>query len=164
MNEHNVGVTLESLAEQLTALTDLFRRRLLDDRAKQATIEDLQVKLERAERERAAESLRPLATRVSLVIERLQSMLPSTELNNSIIEELDDILETFGIRSFGLGQEVDPRRHEIVSVSGNGPVLRANELIRAGYEKDGVVLLPARITAVRVAVAHMPDGAAGSAE
>ena len=164
MSDNNGDATLDSLADQLATLTDLFRRRLLDDRAKQARIEDMQVKLERAERERAAESLRPLVTRISMVIERLQSTPPSTELSESIIEELDDILSTFGIRSIGLGDEVDPRRHEIVSVSGEGPVLEAKELIRTGYEKDGVVLRPARITAVRVAVASEPDCAAGSAE
>ena len=164
MSDTNGNATLDSLAEQLAALSDLFRRRLLDDRAKQATIQEMQARLEQAERERAAESLRPLVTRVALVIERLGSTPPSPELSESIVEELDDILGTFGIRSFGLGPEVDPRRHEIVSVRGEGPVLKAEDLIRAGYEKDGVVLRPARITAVRVAGAGEPDGAAARAE
>ena len=57
-------VTLASLTERLDNLTDLFRRRLLDDRAKQATIEDLRTRLDRAERARDAESLRPLVIRI----------------------------------------------------------------------------------------------------
>lgn len=164
MSDTNGSTTLDSVAEQLSALTDLFRRRLLDDRTKQATIEDLQARLGQAESEQAAESLRPLVTRVALVIERLESTPPSTELNESIVEELHDLLDIHGIRPIGLGHEVDPRRHEVVSVSGDGPVLQAGELVRTGYEKDGVVLRPARITAVRIADASEPAGVAGVPE
>lgn len=157
MSASNDGAQLDALTDQLAALTDLFRRRLLDDRTKQARIEDLQARLESAERKLAAESLRPLVTRISLVIERLMSMPPSTELSTSIVDELEDILLAFGVRSIGLGHEIDSRRHEIVSVHGEGTVLRPEELVRSGYEKDGVVLVPARVKAARVAGGGDPD-------
>lgn len=164
MSDDIGGATLESLAEQIAGLTDLFRRRLLDDKAKQSVIEEMQARIDRAEKERAAESLRPLVTRVSLVVERIRSTPPSPELSDSLVEELEDVLGAFGVRAFGLGHAVDPRRHEIVSVEGEGPVLRAHELIRAGYEKDGIVLQPARITVVRVPPTDAPDEAADTAE
>jgi len=150
-------VTLASLSERLDSLTDLFRRRLLDDRAKQATIDDLKTRLERAEQAQAAEALRPLVTRVAQVVERLQSAPPSEDLRASLIEELEDILHLFGVTTIAGSGGVDPRRHEIVSVTGEGSELRVGGLVRAGYEKDGVVLRPARITAIRA------DPARGSA-
>lgn len=151
------AATLDSVAEQLGALTDLFRRRLLDDRAKQSLIDELHLRLERAERERAAESLRPLVTHIALVVERLESTPPSAELAGSVVDELHDILGTLGVRTIGLGTEIDARRHEIVSASGVGPTLQADTLVSVGYEKDGVVLRPARITAVRSGGAARSD-------
>lgn len=143
-------VTLSSLSEQIEGLTDLFRRRLLEDRTKHATIDDLKARLARAEKALAAESLRPFVTRVALLVERLQSAPPTEDLRASVIEELTDVLEFFGVITVGAGDTIDPRYHEIVSVTGEGSQLRVGELVRAGYQKDGVVLRAARVTAVRV--------------
>jgi len=149
-------VTLATIADRLDGLTDLFRRRLLEDRAKNSMLDSLQSKLERAERIQSAEALRPLVTRVAMVIERLQSAPSTEDLRYSIIEELEDLLHLFGVTPIEAVEDVDPRRHEIVSVTGDGTRLRVGELVRAGYEKDGVVLRPARITAIRVG-AGRPD-------
>ncbi|WP_250281896.1 nucleotide exchange factor GrpE [Frankia sp. CiP1_Cm_nod2] len=149
-------VTLASLSERLDGLTDLFKRRLLDDRDKRAVIEELQARLRQAEEARAAESLRPLVTRIALLVERLETTDATEDLRGSVIEELKDVLESFGVTSVAVGDTVDPRRHEIVSVTGEGPELRVGRLVRAGYEKDGFILRPARITAVRVTPDPVP--------
>lgn len=152
MTTSEAEVSLATVVERLDGLQDLFRRRLLDDKNKNATIETLQAKLDRAERAQSAESLRPLVTRIALVIERLQSAPLTEDLRASIVEELEDILDLLGVTTFGASDMVHPRRHEIVSVTGEGSALRVAQVLRAGYEKDGVVLRPARITAVRVGV------------
>ena len=85
-----------------------------------------------------------------MVIERLELAPPTEDLRASIIDELEDVLHLFGVTAIGVSDGVDPRRHEIVSATGEGAELRVGELVRAGYEKDGVVLRPARVTAVRV--------------
>lgn len=160
MSTADSEVTLASLSDQLNVLTDYFRRRLLNDRAKQTVIDDLQRRLTDAETARSVAALRPLVVRLALAIERIESAPPSEDLKLSVIDELHDILDMFGVSRIGMADEVDPRRHEIVSVTGDGPRLRVGELLRAGYEKDGIVLRPAQVTAIRVPM----DGKGGSPE
>lgn len=154
--------TLDVLLERLDALTDLFKRRLLDDRAKQNVIEDLQERLNRSERSASALALKPLVDSLALVIERLQSAEPSASLVASIISELEYILEAVvGVTAISaeVDQPVERLRHEVASVVGDGSKLCIAELIRVGYEKDGVVLRPAVIAACRTP--GEPDGESG---
>ena len=154
--------TLDVLPERLDALTDLFKRRLLDDRAKQNVIEDLQERLNRSERSASALALKPLVDSLALVIERLQSAEPSASLVASIISELEYILEAVvGVTAISaeVNQPVERLRHEVASVVGDGSKLCIAELIRVGYEKDGVVLRPAVIAACRTP--GEPDGESG---
>lgn len=157
--------TLSALSERLDSLTDLFRRRLLDDRAKQAVIEDLQSRLTRADTAASAAALKPLIDSLALVIERLQSGQPSAELLASIGNELEYILESIvGVTtiSAAAGDLIHGLRHEVVSASGHGTDLRVAELVRTGYEKDGVVLRPAKVIAVRTSAAADPDSGGGT--
>lgn len=151
MTVGNDEVTLATVSGRLDELTDLFRRRLLDDRAKQAVIEDLQARLDRAEAALSAASLKPLVDGLSLVIERLQASDQADEFRASITDELEYVLETVGVAAISAkpGEPVDRLRHRVTSATGNGPELRVAELIRSGYEKHGVVLRPATVTAVR---------------
>ena len=157
-------VTLASVAEQLDGLTDLFKRRLLDDRAKQTVIEDLQARLTHAENVAAATALKPLVDSIALVIERMKGATPTAELVTSICSELEYVLEAVvGVAAITAtsGDPVDRLRHEITSASGEGTDLCVDELIRVGYEKDGVILRPARISAIRSA-AETGDGSGGN--
>ncbi|SEQ08426.1 nucleotide exchange factor GrpE [Microlunatus flavus] len=150
-------VTLATVSEQLDGLTDLFRRRLLDDRAKQAVIEDLGQRLNNAEAARSAAALKPIVHSLSMVIERLRTSAPDADLVESIGHELEDVLESVvGVAPIApiKGDPVDPLRHEVVAAHGDGTELRVAELRRGGYEKDGIVLKPARVTAVRVPPAN----------
>jgi molecular chaperone GrpE (heat shock protein) len=154
-------VTLVDLSERLDGLTDLFRRRLLDDRAKVAVIEDLQGRLDRADRMASASALSPLVDSLGLVMERLKSSDPTESLVTSIVSEIEYILESVvGVSQISAdpGAPVDRRRHEVISASGDGSELIVAELVRAGYEKDGVVLKPAAIVAERVSSGTGGDG------
>jgi molecular chaperone GrpE (heat shock protein) len=153
--------TPEALLERLDALADLFKRRLLDDRVKQGVIEDLQARLDRAERAASVAALKPFVDSLALVIERLQSAEPSASLVLSIVSELEYILEAVvGVTTISaeVDEPVERLRHEVASVFGEGSKLRVAELIRVGYEKDGVVLRPAVIAACRTS-----DDAGGEA-
>jgi molecular chaperone GrpE (heat shock protein) len=136
---------------------------LLDDRAKQAVIEDLQARLTRADKAATATALKPLVDGLSMVIERLQSGEPSAALITSISSELEYVLESVvGVMAISgvPGDPVDRLRHEVAAATGEGTELRVVELLRTGYEKDGVVLRPAKVTAVRVptATGGLSDG------
>lgn len=143
-------VTLTTLSERLDDLTDLFKRRLLDDRAKQAVIDDLQVRLTAAEKALSAAALKPVVDNLALAIDRIGHAEPTADLRDSIAEELEAVIESLGVLSIapGVGEPVDRLRHEVISASGSGPELCVAELNQAGYEKSGVVLRAARVTAV----------------
>lgn len=150
-------VTLAALAERFDGLTDLFKRRLLDDRSKQFVIEDLQERLTRAEKAALAIALKPIVDGLALVIERVRAMNPDDDLH--VIDELEYLLESVvGVTPIqaNAGDRVDRLRHEVASASGDGTELLVADLVRAGYEKDGVVLRPATITAVRAADVSAP--------
>lgn len=143
-------ITPGVLAERLDALTDLFKRRLLDDRTKQAVIEDLQNRLTVAEKAASAMAVKPIVDGLSLLVERLRSINPDDEYH--IISELEYVLESvIGVTPITalVGDSVDRIRHEVISASGDGAELSVIELVRVGYEKDGVVLRPAKIVARR---------------
>jgi len=156
-------ITLATLSERLDGLSDLFKRRLLDDRAKQVVIEDLQARLTSAERAISAATLRPLVDGLSLVIDRLVGADPTADLRDSLIDELEDVIESLGVRRIGAdtGDPVDRLRHEVTSASGDGSELRVGHLVRTGYEKDGVVLRPAKITAVWATASEPANGPSG---
>lgn len=149
-------VTLNSVVERLDRLTDLFRRRLLEDRTKQTVIESLIAQLEESQRVQSVESLRPLVTHLALIIERLQENSLTEDLRVSIVDEMEDALSLLGVSPVATVGTIDPRYHQIVSVTGYGSDMRVGELVRAGYEKDGIVLRPALVTAVRVPSSEDP--------
>jgi molecular chaperone GrpE (heat shock protein) len=158
---------LDSLADQLTKLGDLFRRRLLDDRDKRTLIDQLTEKVDRLERSSAAEAARPLVTRLALVIDRLDATLstaadsangaacsgpqaedPVMGLVRSIADEILDVLDAMGVTVVDEAGVFDPKCHEVVEVSGEGSSLEVLAVRRRGFVKDGVVLRPA-LVAVR---------------
>ena len=142
---------LADICRRLDELTNLFRRRLLDDREKRQTIDLLRAQLEESERARAVEALRPLVTRLAQVVDRLEAEGPfGSDLFQSIAEELRDVLASIGVHAVAVEGEVDTRRHEILAVEdGVGPVMTISQVIRGGFEKDGVVIRPAQVTVVR---------------
>ena len=151
-------VSCEVLLERIEALTDLFKRRLLDDRAKQVAIEDLQARLTRAENAASATALKPIVDALALIVERLRGAEPIESLVNSAANELEYVLEAVvGASTISArpGDAINGLRHEVASVSGEGTELQVAELIRVGYEKHGVVLRPAV-----VAACWLPAGAA----
>jgi molecular chaperone GrpE (heat shock protein) len=146
-------VSLNTLAAGLDELRDLFRRRLLDDREKRQAIDLLHQRIEALERLRSAESLRPLVYRVALVIDRLEDpQAHGPDLLASLADELRDLLASFGVEGIDGSGAFDARRHEVARVDGGtGSHLRVTQVLRHGYEKDGVVLRAAQVAVERAA-------------
>ena len=143
-----IDVTLKELAEKVDGLTDLFKRRLMDDRAKVALIEDLHNRLTESEKRASADAKKPLVEAIALVIDRLQDAEPSEALIRSIESELQYVLEAVvgvNIVEAQVGQEVDRAVHQVVEVSGEGSLLLVEKQQRLGYQKDGVLLRPADV-------------------
>lgn len=150
---------LDEIRTEVANLTDLFRRRLMEDKARNALYEALQEQAKTSQdllRYRAFESL----FRESLLaIDRLQSVAATPELVESAVDEL---LEAFARRTLlpvdDTG-EFDPRVHEAVETipaSDQAPSGSVVAVHRTGYTLDGRLLRPAQVT---VAVAGgAPDG------
>lgn len=148
---------LDEIKTEIANLTDLFRRRLLDDKAKASLYESLQEQARSSQdllRYRAFESLFREAL---LAIDRLQSEASTPELVESAVDEL---LEVFGRRTLlpiDDSGDFDPRIHEAVETLPASEQVPAGSIVavhRTGYTLDGRLLRPTQVT---VAVADAID-------
>jgi molecular chaperone GrpE (heat shock protein) len=147
---------LTDLLTKIDELSDLFRRRLLDDRDKKVLLQQLSERAEWAERHREAALLRPLASQLALVIDRIDASAPQSPIISSFAEEIIDILGHYGITEVPDSGSVQPLMHEIVAVEGTrseGGTLVIERRVRRGFLLDSVV-----IRAAQVVVRSVPSG------
>jgi molecular chaperone GrpE len=138
---------LPELTEELAGLRDLFRRRLLNDKAQQQVVDELSKRLDNADRRADAAMLTPVLRQLVLVLDRIDAEAPLA----SVRDELTEILTRCGVLRLDptAGLPFDPRFHhavarlEVADPAGDGVV--ATEL-RPGYVLDGTVLRPAEVT------------------
>jgi molecular chaperone GrpE len=152
--------TLEDVRDEVAGLTDLFRRRLMDDKARNSLTEALKEQARAAQdllRHRAFEDL----FRESLLpIDRLRSESPTPELVESAIEEL---LEVFARRTLIPVDDsggFDPRVHEVVEsipATSRTPAGSIVAVHRTGYTLDGRLLRPTQVTVAVAEPALEPD-------
>ena len=142
---HDVLVSIEA---RLDELTDLFRRRLLEDRSKQRALDELYEQLKFARSGLTEQFMTPLVREVLLVCDRLDELSFRVPECGSILEELLEPFHRRGLARVDASDVFDPRIHEshgIVptdSPADDGLVARE---IRAGYTLDGKVVRPARV-------------------
>ncbi|MFC4128120.1 nucleotide exchange factor GrpE [Nocardia rhizosphaerae] len=148
---------LDEISTQLAGLTDLFTRRLLDDRGYRQLVASLQQRVAVAESGLATEYLLPIALRLARVIDRAELSEPEPDSPlASLVEELEVILDDCGVRPIGRpGESVDPAVHEVRSVRGEpGPTLRVATLLQRGYTWRGTVVRPAWVDAIYADTDH----------
>jgi molecular chaperone GrpE len=158
--EGGVGAaTLDDIRQEVANLTDLFRRRLLDDKAKNSLYDALQEQAKTSQdllRYRAFESLFREAL---LAIDRLQSEATTPELVESAVEELLEVFARRSLLPVDDSGEFDPRVHEAVESIPESDQTPAGSIVavhRAGYTLDGRLLRPAQVT-VAVATSSTPQ-------
>jgi molecular chaperone GrpE len=132
--------------DRLTALEDLFRRRLLDDRDKRRAFDVLYERLESAERARAGDHVLPLVRPLLLLLDRLDGHDSDDGFASSIRDELLEILRQNGVEEIEVAADFDPKLCEIVQVrdadalSGDGVEVR-----RRGFRLGARVIRPSQI-------------------
>jgi molecular chaperone GrpE (heat shock protein) len=131
-----------TIGKQLDDLSDLFRRRLLDDRAARDARQFLEKRIAQLESALSADDLRPTVRAIAQVVDRLEDNRAEHEVfAESIIEELIDVMDTLGVSEIDTQADYDPRRHTVASVrGGEGSALKIVEVVRRGWEGHGVVL------------------------
>lgn len=142
---------LADIGLRLDQLTDLFRRRLAEDRVKAAAFEELRAEIKFARAGLSNMVVRPLALGIIGVIDRIESNSePDDGFIGSLVEELLDVLSTVGVVQIEAVGVVDPRLHAVQSVSGGSGHLVVEQLIRRGFTIENAVLRPAHVAAIRL--------------
>jgi len=115
MPDDTAQASSERTAQRLEELTDLFRRRLIDDREKQRAFDALYRELAQARALADGQYLIPIVRRLINVIDRLAA--DSGDLAQSVAEELIDILALHEVERITPGSEAfDPRTQEVATV------------------------------------------------
>lgn len=101
---------------RLDCLTDLFRRRLEDDRDKRRLIDELSDRLRDAESGPFRQYLSPFVNSLALVLDRLNQYTgPDQEFASSIRTEIIELLATHGVVEVPHTGLFDPSCHQVVS-------------------------------------------------
>jgi molecular chaperone GrpE (heat shock protein) len=141
-------VALGDVVERLDNLADLFVRRLADDRARRAAVEELSERLRQAELGPFRQYLHPLVHGLAMVVDRLDRYGgPDPEFAASIRDELLDLLERQGVREVGTADGFDPTTQEAVEVRTDGDVAPGTilEVRRTGFAHGPWVFRPAQV-------------------
>ena len=140
-----------ALAEEVRALRQLFQRRLLEDRAKNALIDTVQTHLAERAALDSGEAFRGLIAEALLAVDRLIFEDSSADLSMSVAAELLEIFARRGLRPVPTTGIADPRIHEIAgmvsaAVAGTDPATGAGEIVevrRRGYTLGERLVRPA---------------------
>lgn len=150
--ENTIGAgpdALTALQAEVSQLSDLFKRRLLEDRGKNALIETVQEQLRTANDLIRYRDLEALIREALLAIDRLQAEPATPELVESAVDELLEVFRRRALVEVDDSGDFDPRVHEVV-----GTVNAAGELLpntiaaiqRKGYRLGDRLLRPAQVT------------------
>jgi len=139
---------LAEITRRLDELTDLFVRRLADDRARRAAVAELSERLRQAELGPFRQYLHPFVHGLALVVDRLDRYQgPDPEFAASIREELLDLLARHGVRQVEVGDVFDPTWQEAVEVrhEPDAPPGAVLEGRRAGFAHGSWAFRPAQV-------------------
>lgn len=144
-------MTAPESPDELHALTDLFRRRLLTDRASAAAIEGLQTQNDALLKQLSGRALLPYLRAVRRIIERLSDQIVSESgdeysFAESVLDELLDAIGLLDVDVVNLVGSLSPELHNAVAVTPADvaePVVL--EVVRPGFQRAGVVLIPADV-------------------
>jgi molecular chaperone GrpE len=157
MSDLTSDEAIAALAVRLDELTDLFRRRLLDDKDKKRAFDSLYERLERAERAAEGELVLPLLRQLLLVVDRLDGYQGDEPLVSSVHEELLEILRRSGVEPLADAERVDPACHEVVEVTPHADEGAIVGQVRRGWAMGGRLLRPAQVVVGCPSVAGVAD-------
>lgn len=140
--------TIDEVFSEIELLRDLFARRLMDDKVKNAAIEKLSQS--NASLIKAAEDNQVLAfvKELILICDRIYNQPTSDAFSYSILEEILEVLARRGIEQIGQLDVFDPKIHNSVSTvdtSEKNPANTIATVVRHGYAREGKVIRPADV-------------------
>lgn len=143
----------QEVLRKLADLESLFRRRLVDDKAKGQLINEVMTDLEERRRLDSGENLAGVFTEVMDAADRLRSGTASdAALHESVIEEILTVFERRGFAEIDTAGTLDPLLHEVVEIRGDdssGGMTTIVACRRRGFTHEGRVVRPARVVVQR---------------
>jgi molecular chaperone GrpE len=139
---------VEGLRQEVGQLRDLFQRRLLEDKAKNALIESVQEQSRAVQDVLRHRQLESVVRESLLAIDRLQGEPATPELAASVAAELLEVFSRRGLTVIDDAGAFDPRVHQVVETVAAGPQLPANSIaavLRTGYLLDDRLLRPTQV-------------------
>lgn len=144
--------TLDEVFAEVTQLRDLFARRLMDDKTKNAALEKLAQSNTLLIRSAEDERILAFVKELILLCDRIYNRTQSDAFTDSVLEELLEILARRGIEQIEQLEQFDPRIHSCLSVvpaSEAHPANTITQVIRQGYRRGDKVIRPAEVVVAR---------------
>lgn len=143
-NEH----TVEDVFTEVSLLRDLFARRLMDDKMKNAMVEKLSESnsalIKVVEDHQVLEFVKELI----LICDRIYKQPEMDAFTASVLEEILEVLSRRGIQQIEQLETFDPRIHNSVSVveaTEDCPANQIVQVVRHGYTRKDKLIRPADV-------------------
>lgn len=152
MSDHDATAVTEAISglrDEVGQLRDLFQRRLIEDKSKNALIESVQEQSRIVTDTLRYRQLETLFKEALLAVDRLQTEPPSPELIESVAGELLEVFFRRDLVEVDDSGEFDARVHQIVDTVRASEQFPANSIVavaRKGYLLGDRLLRPAQVT------------------
>lgn len=145
-----VADAVDGMREELAALGDQFRRRLLNDREVHRSLDGLLTELDHAHKAAEGRVVQPLLYDLVLLVDRIERQAAQDDaLAGSVVAELLALLEKYGMTRIPVTRSpFDPETQEAVgtlaplSPEQSGEVA---EMVRHGYRMDERIVRPQQV-------------------
>ena len=140
---------IDGLREEVGQLRDLFQRRLLEDKSKNALIETVQEQARAVQEVLRHRQLESLIREALLAVDRLQAEPPSPDLIDSVADEILEVFSRRGLEQVDDSGDFDPRVHQMVDTIAASEQFPPNSIVavaRTGYVLGDRLLRPAQVT------------------
>lgn len=152
MSDHDATAVTEAISglrDEVGQLRDLFQRRLIEDKSKNALIESVQEQSRIVTDTLRYRQFETLFKEALLAVDRLQTEPPSPELIESVAGELLEVFFRRDLVEVDDSGEFDARVHQIVDTVRASEQFPANSIVavaRKGYLLGDRLLRPAQVT------------------
>lgn len=140
---------LRAIEDRLSQLTDLFQRRLLEDRDRRRVLDALHDELEEARKAARGEQLMPILRELLVLVDRLDAYEGvDSGFVISVRDEVLEILRRQGVEELPVGPSFDATDHEAARMepvedpTQDGAVVSVD---RRGFRRDSHLIRPARV-------------------
>ena len=150
MSEAVLNEKVSYIVDKVENIESLITRRLLEDKDKNALIQELKQHLIYRQELDKGTKFAPLMVEILKVMDRLRAddIVPSVEFINSVYEELLQVLLLNGLKGIDNIGLVNPSVHEVVSVIPTNDKADDNQIVSVleeGYLLNNRVLRPSKV-------------------